>query len=97
MFTLRTFTEDSEVNNYLGEQYEVIKREESYERFCDLFEKHFEKDHLADCSPSADEHTKRCFAFVLNEKEETIPIYKGQKNYIVTASGKTFSNLTYRK
>lgn len=96
MYTLRTFTEDSEVNNYLGEQYEVIKREEAYDRFSEIFKDYFEREHLADLSPSSDEEMQRCYAFVLNDKKEPMPIYKGQKNYIVMDSGKTFSNLTYK-
>jgi hypothetical protein len=96
MYTLRTFTETSEVNNLLGDQYEIVKREEQYERFCELFEIYFDKPHLADLSPSADEVTQRCYAFVFNEKKEPMPVYKNQRNYIMTDSGKTFSNITYK-
>ena len=95
---LRTFTEDSEVVNTLGVQYEIVLREasESYPRFAELFEEHFGKAHIADDCATADEHTKRTYAFILNDKEGTIPLYKGQKNYIVSDSGKTFDNLTYK-
>lgn len=96
MYTLRTFTETSEVNNWLGDQYEIIRREESYERFSDTFEKTFDKPHVADDDPKADEVSKRCYAFIANQNEEPLPLYKGQTNYIVTAGGKTFSNLTYK-
>lgn len=96
MYTLRTFTEDSEVNNWLGNHYEVVMREQSYERFQNLFRNFFEKDHVADLDPTATEITQRCYAFVINEKEQPLPVYKGQKNYIVTVGGKTFSNITYK-
>jgi hypothetical protein len=96
MYTLRIFTETSEINNWLGSQYEIVMREESYDKFKELFKSHFEKDHVADLDPTSTEATQRCYAFVLNEKKETIPVFKGQKNYIVTVGGKTFSNLTYK-
>ena len=96
MYTLRTITETSEVNNWLGYQYEIITREESYEAFKPLFDDYFDEPHVADLDPTANEGTKRCYAFILNEKEEPIPVYKGQKNYIVTENGKTFSNITYK-
>lgn len=96
MYTLRTFTETSEVNNFLGEQYEVVRREENYDRFAELFQENFEKPHVADDDPTANEETIRCYAMVINEKQEPIGIFKGQSNYIVTPGGKTFSNLTYK-
>lgn len=96
MYTLRTFTEDGEVNNFLGEQYEVVRREENYERFAVLFQENFGKPHVADLDPDSSEETKRCYAMVVNEKQEPIGIFKRQTNYIVTLGGKTFSNLTYK-
>lgn len=95
-FTLRTFTEVSEVNNYLGNQYEVVKRDENYNRFSELFKENFGKSHLSDDDPKSDEETKRCYAMVVNEKQEPIGIFKGHTNYIVTDGGKTFANLTYK-
>lgn len=96
MYTLRTFTETSEVNNWLGAQYEIVRREESYDRFTDLFLDRFDKEHVADLDPTADEETKECYAFVITEGEEVIPVFKCQKNYIVTGSGKTLDNITYK-
>jgi len=96
MYTLRTFTENSEVNNWLGDQYEIIRREESYEAFAEQYRKYFDKNHVADNDPTADEISQRTYAFVINSKNEPMPIYKGQKNYIVTESGKTYSNITYK-
>jgi len=59
MYTLRTFTENSEVNNWLGSQYEVIMREQSYDRFQELFKEYFEKDHVADLDPTSTEETQK--------------------------------------
>ena len=96
MYTLRTITETSEVNNWLGMHYEIIRREEHYDRFCEIFESRFGKTHKADDDSLSDEETVRCYAFVITENEEQLPIFKNQRNYIVTQNGKTFSNLTYK-
>ena len=95
MYTLRSFTGDCEVNINLGDYYEVIRREEDPENFATLFEDHFEKKHVADLDPTADEETIKCYAIIVTQRD-TIPLYKGQKNYIMAESGKTFSNLTYK-
>lgn len=96
MYALRTFTENSEVNNWLGDQYEIIRREESYEAFAEQYRKYFDKSHVADNDPAADDISRRVYAFILNEHEQAMPVYKEQKNYIVTESGKTYSNITYK-
>lgn len=96
MYTLRTFTENSEVNNSLGRHYEVVRREESYERFSELYLQRFGKHHVADLDKQSSEETKRCYAILVTYEEEQIPLFKGQSNYIVTDSGKTFSNLTFK-
>lgn len=95
-FTLRTFTETSEVNNYLGDQYEIVYREQNYNRFNELYLDRFGRNHVSDSDPSASEESIRTYAIVVNSKEESIPIFKNQKNYIVTSGGKTFANLTYK-
>lgn len=96
MYSLRAFTENSEVNNWLGDQYEIIRREESYGAFAEQYRKYFDKSHVADNDSAADEISRRVYAFILNEHEQAMPVYKGQKNYIVTESGKTYSNITYK-
>lgn len=96
MYTLRTFTEDSEVNNWLGAHYEVVRREESYERFSELYLQRFGRPHVADLDETASEETKRCYAIIITFDEEQIPLFKHQSNYIMTNGGKTFSNLTFK-
>jgi len=95
MYTLRTFTDTSEVNNSLGDYYEIVRREEAYERFSELFKEHFDIDHIADLDPTSSEETRTCYA-IISTLRDTIPVYKGQKNYIMTAEGKTFCNITYK-
>ena len=93
MYTLRTITEDGEVNVNLGDYYEITRRFVDRESFSRLFENHFEKKHVADLDPGADEETRRCYA-IISTQRDTVPLYTGQENYIMTDSGKTFSNLT---
>jgi len=96
MYTLRTFTEESEVNNWLGDHYEVVRREESYPRFSELYLERFGRPHLADSDEQASEETKRCYAIVITQTDEQLPLFKNQPNYVMTPGGKTFSNLTYK-
>jgi hypothetical protein len=95
MYTLRTFTDTSEVNINLGDYYEIVRREEAPASFAVLFEDHFEKKHVADLDPTSSEETRLCYAIIQTQRD-TVPLYKGQKNYIVTETGKTFSNLSYK-
>jgi len=95
MYTLRTFTDTSEVNINLGDYYEITRRFEAPKEFALLFEDHFEKKHVADLDPEASEESKLCYA-IISTQRDTVPLYIGQKNYVVTDSGKTFSNLTYK-
>lgn len=94
MYTLRTFTDVSELNINLGDQYEITRRFVSPKEFAKSFEAHFEKKHVADSDPDASEESKLCYA-IIHTKRDTIPLYKGQNNYIMTDSGKTFSNITF--
>lgn len=94
MYTLRAITDLSEVNINLGDYYEITRRYESLKEFITLFESHFERKHFAENDPDACEESKVCYA-IITTKRDNIPLYKGQSNYIMTDSGKTFSNLTY--
>ena len=82
MFALRKITGNgSELNFDLGDYYVLITKERSPEEFEDKM-----KDH-----PSYDE----AYAFIY-WKDEILPLYKNQKNYIVSENGTTYSNLTYK-
>jgi len=96
MFSLRKIIENSQTNYALGIQYQVIERENDYEKFREVFSKSFNYEHAADLDEESDDYTKSCYAFIVTNDFEPIPLYKNQKNYIMTESGKTFSNLTFK-
>lgn len=96
MYTLRKIVEDVQHNQNLGNNYQVVERETNYDEFCKAFKVAFQTDHVADLDDSSTEFTKNCYAIIFaHGGSETIPLYKNQFNYIMTESGKTFSNLTY--
>lgn len=97
-FILRKVLNNSTYTNViLGNQYQVIDRETNYNEFSKAFEKNFEKFHIADLDPTSDNFTQNCYAFLVIENgNKLIPLYKKQWNYIMTESGKTFENLTYK-
>ena len=97
-FILRKVLNDStQTNIVLGNQYQLVDREVNYDEFSRVFEHEFEKFHVADLDPTSDNFSKDCYAFVVCEEgSKLIPLYKKQFNYIMTDSGKTFCNLTYK-
>lgn len=82
MFTLRKITNDGlEMNFSLGDSYTLVTKERSPKEFEDKM-----KDH-----PFYD----KAYALIYC-KDEILPLYKTQKNYIVSENGTTYSNLTYK-
>lgn len=96
MYTLRTITaENKQTNRAIGNVYSVIARDESYNEFSDLFFRIFGIRHVADMDEEySSDLTKSCHGFI-EYAGDYIPLHKGIKYYIMTESGKTFSNLTY--
>lgn len=82
MFTLRKITQTGvEMNFNLGDSYTLVTKENSPEEFEKGLKEHpFYED---------------IYAFV-SWNNEILPLYKNQKNYIVSESGKTYDNLTYK-
>lgn len=81
MYTLRKITNDnSEMNFYLGENYSVVYAEITPERFNDL---------ISETPYSINE----CFGVVVDCKSQTHFLFRGQKNFIVNESGRTFARL----
>lgn len=97
-FILRKVLNDNTyTNSVLGNQYQVIERETNYDEFSKAFKNNFDKFHVADLDPTSDNFTQNCYAFLVIEGgSKLIPLYKKQWNYIMTESGKTFENLTYK-
>lgn len=82
MFALRKISSEGiELNFDLGDQYSLVTKERSPEKFEEAI-----KDHpfIGDI-----------YAFI-TWKDEILPLYKNQKNYIVSENGTTYSNLTYK-
>jgi hypothetical protein len=98
MFALRkVFKDHTQINLNLGNEYSLIERDSTYDKFSETFKIEFDSDHVADLDEESTEFTKNCYAFVINEGGKVAhPLYKNQFNYIMTESGKTFSNLTYK-
>lgn len=97
MYTLRKISDNIQSNIEVGTNYSVINSETNYEEFSKTFEACFNEKHVADLDEKSDEITKNCYAFVVGSGGTIIlPLYRKQENYIMTESGKTFSNLTHK-
>jgi len=96
MFALRKIIGNAQTNYALGVQYQVVERFVDYEDFSHTFKQEFGYDHVADLDDNADNYTKNCYAFLITPDFKAIPLYMNQKNYIMTETGKTFSNLTFK-
>lgn len=87
MYTLRTvFQTGIERNNFLGENYELIKKENEEE-----FKYYFD-----DLFPNPEINDEECVFALLITPKSTIPLYDVHSYYIVGETGKTFSNLTLK-
>lgn len=82
MFVLRKITSNgSEMNFNLGNSYTLVTKERSLEEF---------ENKMKD-----NPFYSNIYAFIYG-KDEILPLYKDQKNYIVSENGATYSNLTYK-
>lgn len=81
---LRQISQGRESNIYIGHQYSFISRERNPEEFMKFA-------NIID--PGNDD--PECYGFVVRP-DEIIPLYKKQQAYIMTESGKTFDNISYR-
>lgn len=103
MYTLRKIsTNGTQVNIDLGKCYTIIHRDMNYDEFCKYFKLIFGYNHVADTDKLSNEVTKDVYAFLdtsereISMYEDIFPLYKSQHNYIMTDSGKTFDNLSYK-
>lgn len=97
MYTLRTILDNIQTNNCLGKNYQVIERYTNYEEFQKTYLQFHKKTHVADMDSESNNYSKQTYAFVIsNNGSEIHPLYIGNKNYIMTENGKTFSNLTFK-
>ena len=93
MFILRRISgEGIQMNQVIGDGYTFISRDCNHEEFEKTFELVFCRKHVADLDETSDEDTKNCYAFVCNGSLIQ-PLYKNQKNFIMTDGGRTFEKL----
>ena len=85
-----------ESNQVLGDQYQYINRETNPEEFRKAFQIVFGKPHVADLDEKSDNYTKNCYGFISTQDGYHRPLYKNQHNWIMTDSGNTFANVTYK-
>ncbi len=86
MYTLRQIKSNgAEFNSALGNDYTVYHIDKSEEIFKEAFKAVFEEDY---------NNEVKCYAIIYAGKSK-FPLYLGDQNYIVTESGKTFSNISY--
>ena len=86
-----------EFNRILGNQYSFIHRDYNYRSFCESYKFAFGKDHVADNDPLADDFSKKCYGFIVDDRGcITHPLYTDSEYYIMTANGKTFDNISYK-
>lgn len=97
MYTLRRIKDNIQTNEFLGKDYQVIERHSNYEEFEKAYLSFHGKNHVADLDTERDLFSKQTYIFIIHNKgSEITPLYKDSKNYIMTESGKTFSNLSYK-
>lgn len=92
MYTLREVREDQVNNKSLGNGYSFVGRFEHKERFREVFENFFSKNHWADPDDKSDFDTENVTGFILSDNN-TIPIYNGKKYYVMSESGQTFERI----
>jgi hypothetical protein len=85
-FTLRQVKETGlEFNNILGTRYDVYHVHKSAELFKSLYKDVFEENYTTD---------SKVYAFVCVGSIK-FPLYLGDRNYIVTETGKTFAHISF--
>lgn len=85
-YHLRKITKEGVESNYaLGDQYVVVNRERNKKEFIKIVEAYFKDGVKEDI-----------YCFVQNSFGTIYGIEKTSQAYIVTSSGSTFSNLTFK-
>lgn len=90
MFILRQIFKDGQTQNTcLGERYEVTDRRNDEGRFRQLLGR--------TVTHPDQEKVFAILSYDKGDKIETYPLYEGFSYYIMTESGRTFDNLSFRK
>lgn len=97
MFILRIIDKANvERNIALGDNYNFIARHTNYESFSEKYFETYGESHRADNDEKATMLSRSIFAFIEAPKINVTPMNKEFKYYIMTESGKTFDNLTFK-
>lgn len=98
MFILRKITGSGvSVNICLNKSYNLVDEEGSPEEFKRALDHWFLYPGSEKILNQAHEVNEEIYAFLLyNSGSDMMPLYKKQKNYIMTSDGKTFDNLTFK-
>lgn len=96
MYTLRKISENSlEFNKCLGKEYSLILFEKSPDQFWTTYDHLFIKSEMDQRPLLKEGQTPECYGFIISEHgQEILPLFKSEKNYIVTNNGCTFSNIS---
>lgn len=93
MYTLRSISKEGlETNKSIGSSYTVIQAVSNPNEFSRAFENYFDRE----WNIQEDKDSRECYSFIAFEDGTLQPLYKGQRNYIMTPQGTTFSNLSFR-
>lgn len=98
MYTLRRISgEGAQMNQFLGNSYTLVSKELSPVGFDNSLKNHFSTFCAIKDAIHMQQEIEKIYAFVGGEGGKVIqPLYKNQKNYIVSADGSTFANLTLK-
>ena len=98
MYTLRSIIGyDYEHNQGLGNCYSVVSREQVCgKEFNKALSAFLNKEIGEDLPQEVIDDAMEIYAFVLKEDTIPLPLYKKNKYYIMTESGKTFCNLSLK-
>lgn len=93
MYTLRKITESgTEFNQFLGKNYNLVLSEKSPQQFKEIHKDFFK----ADFKENNPVENVLCYGFIHSQNcQETYALFKNEKNYVMTESGKTFANICF--
>lgn len=98
MYTLRTIIEnDYQHNQALGSCYSLVSRESvNGKEFNKALAVFLNVELYAEMPQKEADEAMKIYAFILKEDTTPIPLYINNKYYIMTESGKTFTNLSFK-
>lgn len=98
MYTLRRISSGgAEMNQFLGDSYTLVSQKDCPDGFKNSLENHFRDYRAVEDAEHIQEELEKIYAFVGGEGGKVIqPLYKNQKNCIMSSDGSTFANLSLK-